>query len=71
MDLLEDWERDHLKDQIYIMENQHELDMYWHERNLEELNKNRKPALIKVLIQKEHEISHLSSTVRRTDKKKL
>jgi hypothetical protein len=69
--LLQDWEYEHSRDEIYAMERNHQIELEWQQWEEEQANKTRKPAIIKVLTPIKDEITHISSTVRGTHQKKL
>ena len=58
--MLQDWE--YLNDHIYAMERQKDIEASWQEWEEEQVSKNRKPAIIKIV---KHEINNKPSTVRR------
>ena len=61
--LLQDWEHEYPKDEIYAMERQHQMELEWQQWEEEQAYKCRKPALIKVLTPKKDEVTHNTSTV--------
>lgn len=61
--LLQDWEHEASKDEIYAMERQHQMNLEWQQWEEEQAYKRRKPALIKVLTPKKDEVTHNTSTI--------
>jgi len=59
--LLEDWE--YPNDHIYAMEREYDIQLSWQKWEQEQAEKNRRPALIKVLTPKKDEITYNSSTI--------
>lgn len=57
--LLEDWE--YPNDHIYAFERERDVVDSWHKWEEEQAEKNRKPAIIKIV---KHEINNKPSTVR-------
>lgn len=69
--LLQDWEYEYPRDEIYAIERQHIMELEWQQWEEEQLSKRRKPAIIKVLTPLTDEITHNSSPIRGTHQKKL
>ena len=67
MNWLEDWE--YPNDHIYAIERQHDIEVSWQQWEEEQASKNRKPAIIK--IEKPHEVSNSTSTIRGALQKRL
>lgn len=61
--LLQDWEYEYPRDQIYAMERQHKIELEWQQWEEEQVEKTRRPALIKVLTPKINEATHNASTI--------
>ena len=63
----EDWE--YPNDHIYAMERQKDIEASW--QQWEENNKNKLPAIIKVIKPIEHEVQCESTAIRGTHQKRL
>jgi hypothetical protein len=61
--LLQDWEYEYPKDEIYAIERQHQMELEWQQWEEDQAYKRRKPALIKVLTPKKDEVTDNSSAV--------
>lgn len=61
--LLQDWEHEASKDDVYAAERQHQIELEWQQWEEEQAYKRRKPALIKVLTPKKDEVTHNTSTI--------
>lgn len=70
--LLQDWEYEYSRDQIYAMERQYDIEVAWQQWEEEQAAKNRLPAIIKVetpILTDEAECN--TTTVRRAHQKRL
>lgn len=63
--VLQDWE--YPNDHIYAMERQKDIEASWQEWEEEQVSKNRKPAIIKIV---KHEINNKPSTIRGAHQKR-
>ena len=63
--VLQDWE--YPNDHIYAMERQKDIEASWQEWEEEQVNKKRKPAIIKIV---KHEINNKPSTIRGAHQKR-
>jgi hypothetical protein len=63
--VLQDWE--YPNDYIYAIERQKEIEASWQEWEEEQVSKNRKPAIIKIV---KHEINNKPSTIRGAHQKR-
>jgi hypothetical protein len=61
--LLQDWEHEYPKDEVYAAERQYMMELEWQQWEEEQAYKKRKPALIKVLTPKRDEVTHNTSTI--------
>ena len=60
--VLQDWE--YPNDHIYAIERQKEIEASWHQWEEEQVSKNRKPAIIKIVKLTENETECKPSTIR-------
>lgn len=60
--VLQDWE--YPNDHIYAIERQKEMEASWQQWEEEQVSKNRKPAIIKIVKLTENEIERKPSTIR-------
>ena len=63
--VLQDWE--YPNDYIYAIERQKEIEASWQQWEEEQVSKNRKPAIIKIV---KHEINNKPSTIRGAHQKR-
>jgi hypothetical protein len=63
--VLQDWE--YPNDHIYAIERQKEIEASWQQWEEEQVNKKRKPAIIKIV---KHEINNKPSTIRGAHQKR-
>jgi len=58
--ILQDWEHEYFKDEIYAIEKQKQIEIEWQQWEDEQLSKNKKPAIIKVLTPVKNETTNNS-----------
>ena len=66
--VLQDWE--YPNDHIYAIERQKEIEASWHQWDEEQVSKNRKPAIIKIVKPTGNEINNKPSTIRGAHQKR-